>query len=88
MQLIETAHAEGHLRARSIAFSSDAEFPAASACFELQGTHWKLGSVEVTQGGETYFGSGASQADGKLVLDLVKGSRQVRFSGPLFAAVP
>ncbi len=88
LQLIESAHAEGHLRARSIVFSSDAEFPAASACFELQGTHWKLGSVEVTQGGETYFGSGASQADGKLVLDLVKGSRQVRFSGPLFAAVP
>ncbi len=88
LQLIESAHAEGHLRGRSIAFSSDAEFPVASACFELQGTHWKLGSVEVTQGGETYFGSGASQADGKLVLDLVKGSRQVRFSGPLFAGVP
>jgi hypothetical protein len=85
LQLIETAHAEGHLRARSIVFSPDAEFPTASACFELQGTHWKLGSVEVTQGGETYFGTGASQADGKLVLDLVKGSRQVRFSGPLYA---
>ena len=88
LQLIETAHAEGHLRARSIVFSSDAEFPTASACFELQGTHWKLGSVEVTQGGEVYYGSGASQSDGKLVLDLMKGSRQVRFSGPLFAAVP
>jgi hypothetical protein len=88
LQLIETAHAEGHLRARSIGFSPDAEFATASACFELQGTHWKLGSVEVTQGGETYFGSGASQSDGKLVLDLVKGSRQVRLSGPLFAAAP
>ena len=88
LQLIETAHAEGHLRARSIAFAPDAEFPVASACFELQGTHWKLGSVEVMQGGETYFGTGASQSDGKLVLDLMKGSRQVRFSGPLFAAAP
>jgi hypothetical protein len=88
LQWIETAHAEGHLRARSIVFSSDTEFPLASACFELQGTHWKLGSVEVMQGGETYFGTGASQSDGRLVLDLVKGSRQVRFSGPLFAAAP
>ena len=88
LQLIETVHAEGHLRARSIVFAPDAEFPTASACFELQGTHWKLGSVEVTQGGETYFGTGASQSDGKLVLDLMKGSRQVRFSGPLFAAAP
>jgi len=42
----------------------------------------------VTQGGETYFGTGVSQSDGKLVLDLMKGSRQVRFSGPLFAGVP
>lgn len=88
LQLLDTAHGEGHLRARSIAFSSDTEFPAASACFELQGTHWKLGSIEVTQGGETYYGSGASQSDGKLVLDLIKGSRQVHLSGPLFAAVP
>jgi hypothetical protein len=88
LQLIETAHAEGHLRARSIVFAPDAEFPIASACFELQGTHWKLGSVEVTQGGEIYFGTGASQSDGKMVLDLMKGSRQVRFSGALFAAIP
>jgi hypothetical protein len=88
LELLDSMHAEGHLRARSIAFSPDAEFSLASACFELQGTHWKLGSVEVTQGGETYFGSGASQPDGRLVLDLVKGARQVRFSGPVLAAAP
>jgi hypothetical protein len=88
LALLESLHAEGHLRARSIAFSSDADFPSASACFELQGTHWKLGSVEVTQAGETYVGTGSSQPDGRLVLDLVKGARSVRFSGPLLASAP
>ncbi len=81
-------HAEGHLRARSIAFSTDADFSSAAACFEVQGLRWKLGSVEVTQGGETYFGTGSSQPDGRMVLDLVKGARQVRFSGPLVATAP
>jgi hypothetical protein len=88
LSLLDSLHAEGHLRARSIAFSSDADFASASACFELQGTRWKFGSVEVTQAGETYLGTGASQPDGRLVLDLVKGARAFRLSGPLLAAAP
>lgn len=88
LELLDSLHGEGHLRGRSIAFSPDADFSSVSACFDLQGLRWKLGSVEVTQGGETYSGTGASQPDGKLVLDLVRGSRAVRFSGPLLAATP
>ncbi len=88
LALLDALHGEGHLRARSIAFSTDTDFSAASACFELQGLRWKFGSVEVTQAGETYFGTGSSQPDGKLVLDLVRGSRAVRFSGPLLASAP
>jgi hypothetical protein len=88
LALLDSLHADGHLRARSIAFSSDADFLTASACFELQGIRWKFGSVEVNQGGETYFGTGASQPDGRLVLDVVRGSRAVRFSGPLLASAP
>ena len=88
LALLDSLHAEGHLRAHSIAFSADADFPFASACFEFQSTRWKFGSVEVMQGGETYYGNGASQSDGKLVLDLLKGSRSVRFSGPLLASAP
>lgn len=88
LALLDALHGEGHLRARSIAFSSDAEFSSASACFDLQGLRWKFGSVEVTQAGETYMGTGSSQPDGRLVLDLVRGSRSVRFSGPLLASTP
>ena len=87
-QLLETARAEGHLRARSIVFSSDAEFSIAVACFEWQGGRWKLPIVEVTQAGENYIGSGASLSDGKLLLDLAKGSRQIHLAGTLLAGLP
>jgi hypothetical protein len=87
-QLLETARAEGHLRARSIAFSPDSEFSTVVACFEWQAGRWKLPIVEVTQAGETYIGTGASQTDGKLLLDVAKGSRQLHLAGTLFASLP
>ncbi len=85
--LLAAAHAEGRLHARSIAFSPDAEFRAASACFEMtmqQGLeHWKLSQVEAAQGADNYTGSGATQSDGRLTLDLTSHGRQVHYSAPL-----
>jgi hypothetical protein len=82
--ILTTAHGEGRVRGRSIAFSPDAEFRTASACFEVSeqasGERWKFSSVEVQQGTETYTGSGATQTDGRLVLDLLSRGRQVRYS--------
>jgi len=79
-QMLETARGEGGLRGRAIAFAPDAEFRSAAACFKLEGLQWKLSDVEVVQGGDFYTGSGASQPDGKLVLDLVRPGRgDVRF---------
>ena len=73
--LLESAHAEGTLRGRSILFAPDTEFRAVKARFEMQGggagSRWKLSNVEVNQSGESLAGTGASQADGKLVLELV-----------------
>jgi hypothetical protein len=79
-EILAGAHAEGRLHGRSIAFSPDAEFRTASACFEVTGERWKLSSVEVTQGADAYTGSGATQTDGRLVLDLSTRGRQVRYS--------
>jgi len=92
--ILAGAHAEGRVHGRSVAFSPDAEFRTAAACFEVSeqaGTErWKLSSVEVTQGTgssvETYTGSGATQSDGRLVLDLLSRGRQVRYSTLLAAA--
>jgi hypothetical protein len=79
-EILAGAHAEGRLHGRSIAFSPDAEFRTAAACFEVTGERWKLSSVEVTQGADAYTGSGATQTDGRLVLDLSTRGRQVRYS--------
>jgi hypothetical protein len=82
--ILTGAHAEGRVHGRSIAFSPDAEFRTAAACFDVSeqtgGERWKLSSVEVTQGSDTYTGSGATQSDGRLVLDLLSRGRQVRYS--------
>jgi hypothetical protein len=89
--ILASARAEGHVHGRSIAFSPDAEFRTAAACFEVTeqngGERWKLSSVEVTQGSDTYTGAGATQSDGRLVLDLLSRGRQVRYS-TLLAAAP
>ena len=88
--ILASAHAEGHVRGRSISFSPEAEFRTAAACFEVSeqssGERWKLSSVEVTQGADTYTGSGTTQSDGRLVLDLLSRGRQVRYSTLLATA--
>jgi hypothetical protein len=80
---------EGKLRGRAISFAPDAEFRTVAATFEVQGAgaqaRWKLTSVEVNQGGELFTGSGSTQSDGKLLLDLASRGRPLRVSALLFA---
>jgi len=88
--LLDSAHAEGTLRGRSILFAPDAEFRTATALFEMQGggaaSRWKLSNVEANQSGESLAGIGASQADGRLVLELVSRGRPLHYIGSLFTA--
>jgi hypothetical protein len=78
--LIANATADGSLRGQSIAFSPDADFRTVSACFQLlPGLRWKFSCLEVAQGADIYTGSGASQADGRMVLDLSSRGKQVRY---------
>ena len=87
-ELLESVHAEGTLRGRSILFAPDTEFRSVTARFEMLGagaaSRWKLFNVEVNQSGESLAGSGASQADGRLVLDLINRGRPQRYTGTLF----
>jgi len=88
VQLLETAHAEGTAKGRAVAFAPEADFRTLTAAFQLQpyGTNprWKLSNVEVTQAGVTLLGSGASQEDGRLLLDLAQGDSKVRYAGTVF----
>ncbi len=81
MDLITSAHGEGHLHGRSIAFAPDADFRTVTGCFELfAGPRWKISGLEVAQGSDIYTGTGASQSDGRVVLDLTSRGRQIRYT--------
>src|SRR6185295_4851463 len=88
LSLFESVRAEGTLRGRSILFAPDADFRSVTARFEMQGSgaasRWKLSNVEVNQSGESLAGSGASQADGRIVLELTNRGRPLRYTGTLF----
>lgn len=88
--LLASALAEGWVHGRAIGFTPDAEFRTAAACFEVSeqagGERWKLSSVEVMEGADSFSGSGATQGDGRLVLDLVGRGKQVRYSALLASA--
>jgi len=88
LSLLESARAEGTLRGRSILFAPDADFRSVTARFEMQGSgvasRWKLSNVEVNQSGESLAGSGASQADGRIILELTNRGRPLRYTGTLF----
>jgi hypothetical protein len=75
--------ADGTLSGRSIAFSPDAEFRRATGRFQMNmtatGPRWKLSGLKINQGSDNYSGEGATQADGRLVLDLSSGNRQVTY---------
>jgi hypothetical protein len=81
--LIASVRAEGTLRGRAVAFSPEAEFRRVSGRFAVSmtpaGPKWKLSALELTQGNDSYSGDGATQADGKLVLDLLSGGRQFHY---------
>jgi hypothetical protein len=74
VQLLQTAKAEGTAKGRNLAFTSDADFRTFSANFQMQpigaSPRWKLSNVEVTQGLSTLLGTGSTQDDGQLILNL------------------
>ena len=45
----------------------------------LPALRWKLSGLNLTQGSDNYSGEGATQADGRLVLDLFVAGRQVTY---------
>ena len=81
--LVASVKAEGTLRGRAVAFSPEAEFRRVSGRFAVSmtptGPKWKLSALELMQGTDSYFGDGATQADGKIVLDLLSGGRQFHY---------
>jgi hypothetical protein len=90
--LVANARAEGRLHGRAIAFAPEADFRTVSGCFEVStaigGARWKLVNLEVLQAGDTYYGTGATQADGRVTVELTNRGKQVKYTSTLASAAP
>ena len=88
-QLVGNAKAEGTFDGTAIRFLPENLLDHASGAFELtfpgSTAKAKLTNLEVTQGAETYQGQGTTQPDGRLVLDLASGPKQLKMTGTLLA---
>ena len=91
-QVVANAKIDGTFEGSEIRFSPETLFDRATGAFELLfpgGTaKAKLTNLEVSQGADTYQGQGATQADGRLALDLTSGLKQLKAIGSLLAAQP
>ena len=89
-QVLANAKAEGTFEGTEIRFSPDVLLDRATGAFELMFPgglpRTKLTNVEVSQGAETYQGQGGTQSDGRVVVDLTSGVKQLKVVGTLLAA--
>jgi hypothetical protein len=68
--LLSSLRGAGRLHGRLIGFGPDADFRSVASCFEIVAARLRLSDLEVTEGQDTYFGQAATQADGRLLVEL------------------
>lgn len=84
---LSNARAEGTFEGENVAFAPEADFKTVTGEFDWTApSKLRVRNLQAAQGFETLTGQGATQADGKLVLDLTSGRRQVKAAGTLSAA--
>jgi AsmA-like protein len=85
--LLLNIRSDGTFEGRGIALAPDAQITDISGTYRvapLSGIpRLLLSNLQVVQGADTLVGQGASQPDGRIVLELTAGRRQVRLTGML-----
>jgi hypothetical protein len=77
--LLNNLHGAGSFSGEDLTLSPDAAFDAMNGTFELlPGGRLRLTAIQAAQGADSFTGQGATQADGRMLLDLTTGKRQVR----------
>jgi len=87
MELWPNLRGDGFLNGKSISLNPDVQFQDVSGCYEFALARGiprlRFTGVQATLEDESFFGQGSSQPDGRVVLELSNGARQVRVSGTL-----
>lgn len=77
--LVSSARGTGTFSAEDVTLAPEGEFDAIGGGFELiAGRRLKLTGLQATQGADAFTGTGATQSDGRMVLELTSGKRVVR----------
>jgi len=90
--LLASATSEGSFEANNISLAPDVTVSAASGVYRLSlasgAPRLQLLNLQLEQNGDTLYGQGASQPDGRMVLDLIAGRKPVRLTGMLLPMHP
>jgi AsmA family len=90
--LLLNLRSKGTFEGRGIMLAPDADVREVSGSYRVGDSvgvpRLLLTNVQVLQGSDTLVGQGASQADGRIVLELASGRKQVRLTGMLLPVHP
>jgi hypothetical protein len=78
IELLSKIRSEGSFSARGLDIGK-----SASGCYRLEGPRLRFTELQLQVGSELYVGRGATQDDGRLLLQLSNGGKQMRIMGPL-----
>jgi hypothetical protein len=77
-ELLSRLHSEGAFTGRGLDIGK-----AASGCYRLDGARLRLTDLQLQVGPDLFIGRGVMQDDGRLLLQLSSGLKQLRVTGPL-----
>ncbi len=77
-ELLANAHSEGSFSGRELDICK-----TASGCYRLDWPRFRLTELQMQVGADLFIGRGAMQEDGRLVLELSSGAKEMRVSGAL-----
>lgn len=92
LSLLANLRSTGTFEGRDIQLAPDAGMQQIAGAYQVVASsglpRLLLTGVQVSQGADTLTGQGASQPDGRIVLELTSGRKQVRLTGMLLPANP
>jgi hypothetical protein len=90
--LLLNLRSKGTFEGRGIMLAPDADVREVSGSYRVAAAYGVprllLSNLQVVQGADTLVGQGASQPDGRIVLELASGRKQVRLTGMLLPVHP
>jgi hypothetical protein len=82
--ILTSLKSEGTFEGENIAFSPDVDFQTVSGSYDWVPGRLRIRNLQAGQGFEDYLGQGSTQPDGRLLLELTSGKRQLKVAATPF----